>query len=120
MVETMLLPMLRMAMLLLVAGVIPQALGAFVLSRASRGWIRTLVGTLLPAVTFFLISAFFFRTQAAQLRSEGVYACGMFGAMALITTFGGSLVHLMISALWAGSEAVLRKLRSEQRAGDAA
>jgi hypothetical protein len=120
MVDTMLLPLLRMAMLLLVAGIIPQVLGAIVLSRASRGWFRTFAGILVPAVTFFLISATFFRTQAAQMRSEGVYVCGMFGAMAFITTFGGSLVHLVISALWVGSEAVLRRLRPEQRAGDAA
>jgi hypothetical protein len=109
-----------MAMLLLVAVVLPQAVGALVLRKASRGWARTLVGVVLPAVTFFLISGAFFRSEAAQLRSEGVYVCGMFGAMAFITTFGGSLVHLGISLLWVGTGAALRWLEREPRANDAA
>src|SRR4029078_6795452 len=89
----------------------PQVVGEIVVSRARTKWFRTIAGILLPAMTFFVISAVFFRTQAAQLRSEGQYVCGMFGAMAFVATVGGSLLHLVLSAFVVGADAGLRKLR---------
>ena len=89
---------------LVVAGflglILPQALG-FLGYRWSRHRGRLLqLATLLIAPVVFFSSAYLYWARSAQaLRDSGHYVCGAFGAAAVVSTIGGTLLNLILGVI---------------------
>jgi hypothetical protein len=79
---------------------LPQALG-LVGHRWTRhrGRLLNLATLLIPPVVFF-VSAYLYWGQSAQaMRDSGHYVCGAFGAAAVVSTIGGTLLNLIIGVI---------------------
>lgn len=93
-----LLVALRLGLVILIGALLPQGLGLlgswFV--RCRRRWAKAAV-IAIPPVVFFMTSITFWRVEAAAIEATGGRACGLFGAMAVFSTLGGSGIHLVLA-----------------------
>jgi len=91
---------------------LPQAIGIVLFLVSGRKGLRFLrvLAPLVAAGVFFAIAYAYWQYEAACLRAEGQYVCGMFGFSAVCTTFGGAFFHLLAGValqltLWAMARA---------------
>ena len=80
--------------------VLPQVLG-LVGYRWSRhkGTLLKLATLLIPPMVFFGSAYVFWGLSAKAIRDSGNYVCGAFGAAAVFSTVGGTLLNLIIGVI---------------------
>jgi hypothetical protein len=91
---------IRLVVLAFFALVLPQVLG-LVGYRWSRhkGILLKLATLLISPVVFFGSAYIFWGLSAQAIRDSGNYVCGAFGAAAIFSTIGGTLINLIIGVI---------------------
>lgn len=91
---------IRLVVAAFLALILPQALG-FLGYRWSRhkGTLVKLATLLIPPVVFFGSAYVFWGLPAKAIRDSGNYVCGAFGAGAVFSTIGGTLINLIIGII---------------------
>jgi hypothetical protein len=80
--------------------VLPQVLGymAYRWVRKTSMPMKSAV-MLIPPIAFYITASLFWRHEAAEIRRQEHYVCGLFGTAEMLSTYLGTLFHLIISAV---------------------
>ncbi len=86
--------------IVILALILPQALGLFGLYR-SRGKRRIVkaIAVLIGPLTYFITASIYWEVQARAIIASRYRPCGVFGASAVLSTMFGTLIHFILSAI---------------------